>query len=202
MRKVVWINGWGLSASYIEEIATSVYPKADHVVVLPKPGWEEMLMQQPRAATVVAYSLGAFLLLGRPDLSNRFDRSVFVAPFEDFKKESKKGGRVRLTQLRYLRRWLKSDKEAAIFDFMTRAGLKSECSNPGELSKAGCVWGIDRLINDSAEPGSLLKCEALIGEADRLLDAEQMRRVYPNIKILEGAGHDLGELLKMGSLDL
>lgn len=202
MKRLVWINGWGLGSRYIEELSLSLYPNRDHVVVMPRNGWEEKLKQQPRSATVIAYSLGAFLLLGRPDLSKRFDRSVFVAPFEDFKLESGKGGRIRLSQLRYLRRWLENDKDAAIVDFMLRAGLNGDSNDVGELSKADCVWGIDRLINDSAEPGSLSGCEALIGEVDRLLDAEQMRYVHPDIRVLKGAGHDLGELLTKGSLNL
>lgn len=200
--KVVWINGWGLGVRYLEMIAENLYPNKKHEYILPKKDWDIELEHQSRESTIIAYSLGAFLLLNRPDLSKRFERVIFMAPFEDIKKESEKGGRVHFTQLVYLRRWLLRDNVAAIKDFIVRAGLKNYSSNLSGLLEDDLVWGIDRLINTSVERGSLNNVEAWIGGNDRLLDAGKICELYPSVTNIPNADHDLKTLLAGASIEL
>lgn len=200
--RLVWINGWGLGTSYLERLASDLYPKKEHVFIQPKEGWSIELDQQAKDSTVVAYSLGGFLFLNRPDLCQKFERVVFMAPFEDLKKESGLGGSVHLAQLIYLRRWLQRDNISAINDFIARAGLSNHSSDPSGLLDADLIWGIDRLINDSLEPGILGSFEVWIGEKDRLLDAEKIHELNPSVNVLSVAGHDLGELLREANIEL
>ncbi len=200
--KVVWINGWGLGTSYLQRLASDLYPEKEHVFIQPKEGWSIELDQQAKDSTIIAYSLGAFLLLNRPDLCQKFERVVFMAPFEDLKKESGLGGSVHLAQLVYLRRWLQRDNIAAIKDFIARAGLSNHSNDLSGLLDIDLIWGIDRLINDSLKPGILGSFEVWIGEKDRLLDAERIRERYPSVNVLSAAGHDLGELLREAKIEL
>lgn len=200
--RVVWINGWGLGTSYLERLAIDLYPKIKHVFIQPKEDWNIELDYQSRDSTIVAYSLGAFLLLSRPDLYQKFERVVLMAPFEDLKKESGLGGKVHHAQLVYLRRWLQRDDIAATKDFIARAGLCSRSNEVSGLLGADLIWGIDRLINDSVKTGSLCDLEGWIGGKDRLLNADRVREMYPSINVLPLAGHDLGELLKEANIEL
>lgn len=200
--RVVWINGWGLGTSYLRKLASEFFPERDHSFILPKEGWDVELNHEPKESTIVAYSLGSFLLLSRPELSKKFERVVFMAPFEDLKKEADRGGRVHLAQLVYLRRWLQRDNIAAIKDFIVRAGLSNGSSDFSGLQDADLIWGIDRLINDSVKLGRLDGSEVWIGEKDRLLDVGKMQERYPDINIVSEAGHDLGELLKEANIRL
>ncbi len=199
---IVWINGWGLGTGYPSRIAADMYSEYSHSFIQPKDDWASALEGQPMSSTVVAFSIGAFLLLGRPDLGKRFRRVVYVAPFEDFKSESGRGGRVRLGQLRYLRRWLERDWTAAVKDFAERAGLALEESSAEGLRKEDCLWGVDRLISDSVEVGALKGREAIIGEADPLLDAGRLKETHPGLEVVPRVGHDLGELLKGAEVKL
>ncbi len=200
--RVVWINGWGLGKDYLKWIASDLYPEKTHVFIQPKEGWSVELDQQAKDSTIVAYSLGAFLLLNRPDLCRKFDRVVFMAPFADLKKESGLGGKVHLAQLLFLRRWLQRDNLAAIKDFIVRAGLNSHSNDLSVFLDADLIWGIDRLINDSLKPGVLGSFEVWIGEKDRLLDAKRLHELHPSVNVLSAAGHDLGELLKEAKIEL
>ncbi len=200
--KVVWINGWGLGTGYLERLASNLYPEREHEFIQPKEDWSIELDNRSKDSTIVAYSLGAFLLLNRPDLCRKFERAVFMAPFEDLKKESGLGGRVHLAQLVYLRRWLQRDNIAAIKDFIARAGLSNHSNDLSGLHDADLIWGIDRLINDSVKPGILDSFEVWIGGKDRLLDAERISERYPSVNVLSAAGHDLGELLREANIEL
>ena len=200
--KVVWINGWGIGISYLETIASELYPNKEHSYILPKLGWDAELSEISKNSTVVAYSLGAFLLLNQPNLYHYFDRVIFLAPFEDFKKEEEKGGKVYRSQLIYLRRWLQRDSLAAIRDFVLRAGLSDHSDDLSGLEDSDLIWGVDRLINDSVRRGNLVKVEAWIGENDRLLDAGRINSINPSINVLKNVGHDLRELLVGAKIEL
>jgi|GEM_PF-784480 len=200
--EVAWINGWGLGIDYLDKITSELYPNRKHRYVLPKMGWDAELNEISKNSTIVAYSLGAFLLLNQPSLYKQFDRVVFLAPFDDFKKEKERGGKVYLSQLIYLRRWLQRDCLAAIRDFVIRAGLSDHSNDLSGLEGSDLIWGVDRLINDSVTRGNLAKVEAWIGENDRLLDAQKISNIYPSINVLKNVGHDLSELLKGAKIEL
>lgn len=202
MMKAIWINGWGLSESYTKNVAICQYPSIEHEIIQPRAGWHLELERKSEEATVIGYSLGAFLLLGYPGLAKKFKRTLFLAPFEDFKIESGRGGKVRLGQLAFLRRWLKVDKAAAMVDFKNRAGFLDCTEDVEELFEDDLIWGIDRLINDSLGERAIAAHECWIGAADALLNANQLKRRYPNINLVPGVGHDIGELLNEAGIAL
>ncbi|MCH2386914.1 MAG: alpha/beta fold hydrolase [Opitutales bacterium] len=196
---IIWLNGWGLSSRYVERIAVSLYPNLHHTVILPAPNWIELLAKQNFDSILVGYSLGAFLLLSRPDLATRFSQTILLAPFEDFRAEAGRGGRIRKAQLAYLLRWLGRNRVEALGDFWSRAELKDP-AYPKELTTCDLEWGIQRLLKSSACGWPVLRLKSYVGDQDRLLDAGDLKNRSRYLNVVAGAGHDLLPLAKAAKL--
>lgn len=197
--KILWIGGWGCSAASTRQVAQQVCPAAEHEIVLPVPGCIEQI-DTSSADAVVAYSTGAFLLSGAPQVFLTAKRVVLVSPFCDFRAESGRGGKTPTAKLRFLIKWLRRDPLAALQDFYQRAGLGEP---PTELPYAqeDLVWGIEQLAT-VAQPvqtdcgAAMGHLTALVGGGDPLLDAELLREDFPALQIVEGAGHALTDFRK------
>lgn len=197
--KIVWLNGWGLNSRYVERIASKLYPKSHHTVILPAPNWIERLAKQDSDSILVGYSLGAFLLSSRPDLATRFSQTILLAPFEDFRAEAGRGGRIRKAQLAYLLRWLGRNRLEALRDFWSRAEL-ADPENPNELTTSDLEWGIQRLLKSSACGWLGRRLRSYVGDQDRLLDVEELKDRSRYLNVVAGAGHDLLPLAKAAKL--
>ncbi len=200
--EAVWINGWGLGESYVSRIADELYPEIRHTVVNPSPAWESAARVRADEAVLIGYSLGAFLILKRPELAELFGRALLLAPFADFKRESGCGGRVRAGQLRYLLKWLERDREAALSDFWDRSGIRVDSDSAPEESGETLAWGIRTLLDGAVEPSVLGDFDCWMGTVDPLLDWERSRELNPELRAVEGAGHDLRDLLEKGRISL
>lgn len=193
--RVVWINGWSLGESYVSVLALLRFPEHEHIVVNSVPGWDRAVEAMEEIDILIGYSMGAFLLLGRPDLYRRARRTILLAPFEDFRSESGCGGKVRRGQLSYLLKWMDRDVISAVADFRIRAGIDEPGSGEIGFSVEELKWGIEHLRTDSVDSGMIEKFECYLGSKDSLLDPVYFKNRYPGINIIEGAGHDLKELL-------
>lgn len=200
--RVAWINGWSLSQAHLRRLAVEFFPESDHIALSPVPGWDQEVEALERIDVLIGYSLGAFLLMGRPELKGVASRTILLAPFEDFRSESDCGGRVGRGQLVYLSRWLDREAMAAIADFRVRSGLAEPLNDDSEYSLDNLKWGIERLMTDSVESGSIDKFECYVGSEDTLLDSSILKKLYPRINVIEGAGHDLKELLGSGRVSI
>ncbi|MEM9157939.1 MAG: hypothetical protein AAGB46_02730 [Verrucomicrobiota bacterium] len=191
MRRALVCKGWGGPDASV----AALFPEGAVDVVSPGKGWHDVV-EASKASVLIGYSTGAFLLLQNEDLWERFEEVVLFAPFEDFKAEAGKGGRVKEAQMKYLLRWLQKDPLAALGDFYARAGLDRK--TPTELPYAleDLVWGIERLLSDSVKGDALGRARAFVGAEDALLDATEIRRMYPNVEVIEGATHELRGLLE------
>ena len=197
--KIVWLNGWGLNSRYVERIASKLYPRSHHTVILPAPNWIERLAKQDSDSILVGYSLGAFLLLSRPDLATRFSQIILLAPFEDFRAEAGRGGRIRKAQLAYLLRWLGRNRVEALSDFWSRAEL-TDPANPKELTTSDLEWGIQRLLKSSVCGWPARRLKSYVGDQDRLLNVGDLKNRSRYLNVVAGAGHDLLPLAKAAKL--
>lgn len=198
----IWINGWGLCRRYTRNIVASQYPNIEHTVINPDIDWSDQLEKLPISATLLGYSLGAFLLLSRPDLRKRFQRVVLLAPFVDFKRESDLGGKVRRAQLHYLQRWLKRDPGGALSDFWDQANIGHPPLNESDLDPVMLDWGVSRLLEGALDRDVLSEEESWVGSEDSLLDASKLAKINPKLNIVNGVGHGLEELLSQSGIEL
>ncbi|TWT67682.1 hypothetical protein Pla123a_42380 [Posidoniimonas polymericola] len=196
----VLLNGWAVSEAAARD-ALDAAPETNLQVIPPSPNWQELLADA-QANVLVGYSTGAMLLLSEPKLAERFERVVLLAPFTDFRAESGQGGNVRSAQLKYLLRMLKKDPLTTVHDFYDRAGLKMPRPTELPLPVDDLRWGIEQLLNRSAEEWTLEDVECWVGGADPLLDAERLKELCPALHVLQGVGHDLSELAAGAGLSL
>ncbi len=201
-----WLGGWGVSPLAVRERLATALPGADIVVEAPTPEALTRALATPAGVVLGGWSLGAHLLL-RAALDGRMGaerRIVLVCPFPAFPAEAGQGGRVVATQLKFLRRRMRTDALAALEDFHRRAGLDlpppTELPYPAEELAAG----LDILADPSpvSLPGAgsdrLLPPSALLlgGARDPLVDNDLLARLLPGLTVLPDAGHDLASFVR------
>ncbi len=196
--KVLWIGGWGTSPAWGLTAVRRWRPSWTHEWVTPSPRCAEWA--DGSHDWVGGYSLGACLILRRPEEFPAKREQFFVAPFLDLKREAGLGGLVATTQLKVTRKWLRRDPMAALNDFYQRAGLNLTLSDALPYAAEDLAWGLDILLSEpppfpQSDPGL-----AVIGANDPLVVADRIKGFFPRNMVVEGAGHHLDEL--RGSLKL
>jgi hypothetical protein len=187
---LLWITGWAIPKNCFYQWVIKTFPHCNHTVINPTSDAGRVLGDTHKWDLIIGHSLGAYLLLLQlQSQTELLNRSILLSPFLDFKKESMKGGSVSITQLRYLNRWLKIDSIAAIRDFYNRAGLKLQISTTLPYVLEELLWGIDLLINTSADTISIHP-QAFIGRLDLLIDSKKLKAYWPHLQIVTNATHD------------
>lgn len=195
---LVFLNGWGIDQSAARDALSSLGCFDSIAIVQPIRPWRSLLdgVSVGEDTMIVGYSTGAFLLLEYPELAERFDRAVLLAPFVDFRAESKLGGLTRMAQLKVMREWLQRSPQSALKDFYNRAGITLPFSGDLPVSPIDLSWGIERLMEDTRCIDSLRSFECYVGEEDPLIDAQLLKRLNTNLTIVPSVGHDLLGLLR------
>ncbi|HEV8074183.1 MAG TPA: hypothetical protein VGP21_08610, partial [Opitutaceae bacterium] len=193
--KIGWLMGWAVPEAWFAPLARQAWPEAEHVFVAAEPDALAQLEKAGPFDWVAGYSLGSLLLLREAARANRLGRVALLAPIFAFPREAELGGRVALTQVRQLSRWLRRDARAALADFYARAGLDV----PPEPAPAAATdilrWGLERLENDRAEPPLPANWRAWCGANDALLDAARLCELA-SVQIVAGATHHPAALLR------
>ncbi len=193
--KVLWLNGWGRSVAETTRVLRLSWP-AEHFVVQPFQGWQSELERHlPACDQLCGYSLGAFLLLGAPDIHRRAPRTHLFAPFFDLRAESAHGGRVPLKELEGMKQLVCRDKKRALERFSRRAQLTRDGA-AADLPQEELLWGLNLLMTESRsiEAGRSYSCS--VGEKDALLDSQALSESIKNLRVSREAGHCLSGLVK------
>jgi len=188
--KIVWLSGWGIDPKWLESIVKAQYPQDFHVCLYPGKKFKEKLAQESYDA-LRGYSFGAFLILNEPVLKNKTD--ILISPFLDLKEESRLGGKVKSTQIKFLLRWIEKDPVSALNDFYQRSGLpiKSDsCKLPYPSEEL--IWGLETILNSKAKETDIT---AHIGNKDTLIDANRLRELMPKVIVHKNKSHNIEELL-------
>jgi len=196
MTRVTWISGWGVAPEALHAVASEALPDAKHFF---RPPGVDAVDQLDGCDLLVGWSLGAWRILDAASRGRRFDcRVLLLAPFLAFCSEHSLGGRCSLTQVRWLRRWLQRDPEAALRDFYERAGL--DASMPYAANHL--MEGLDRLAEDASPAlrafgtlGLPSHWSAVVGERDPVLDAAAICRVIKGCQTVSGARHGFEDLI-------
>jgi hypothetical protein len=196
MTHVTWISGWGVAPEALQAAATAALPGAKHVFRAPRADAVDLLAG---CDLLVGWSLGAWRILEAASRGMRFEGQVILlAPFIAFCSEYQLGGRCSLTQVKWLRRWLQRDPEAALKDFYSRAGLDGGLPYDADH----LLEGLDRLAEDAtadlrsfASAGLPSNWSAFVGDRDPLLDAATTCRVIKGCNVALGARHRFEDLI-------
>ena len=188
--RIAWVLGWAVPEAWFAPLARAAIPEAEHGFFASSPMWLAQVSASGPWDAIAGYSLGALLMMKEALAVGRLTPRVAVlAPVFAFPSEAGLGGRVSLTQLRYLIRWLKADSAAALADFYARAGMTG-CKVGSLNPPAGLLqWGLERLIQDRVEPPLPAGWRGYVGENDALLDARELVRRDPKLICVEGATH-------------
>ncbi len=197
MRRMGWLLGWAVPETWFAPLVRAAFPGAQHVFVVPTAEAFARLEAAGPFDRIAGYSLGSLLLLGDAARAERLGRVALLAPVFAFPREKNAGGRVALTQVRQLARWLRRDPAAALADFYQRAGLDViPVESPSAAALAELVWGLERLEKDTVEPSLPAGWQAWCGADDPLLDAERLGELVPGIVHVPAVGHHPAALLR------
>lgn len=199
MLQIAWIAGWGVHPEMLRALAGPFAPEGDHTFHFPRP---HTAFEVQNKDLIIAWSLGALRMLEAAAAGARFGgRVILLAPFVAFCSEHGRGGKCSLTQVRFLKRWVRRQPDAAVADFYSRAGL-------GALSQAVAVpvpdllEGLDRLAADASPALRAFAAnelppdwQAWVGDSDPLLDASGVAASIRGCHIAARADHSIRSLL-------
>ncbi|HTJ77497.1 MAG TPA: hypothetical protein VL357_00725 [Rariglobus sp.] len=195
--KIAWIMGWAVPRDWFAAQVSGVFILDEHVFFEPKDTVLTELEAHGPFDCVAGYSLGAHLLLAEALRAERLcARVVLLAPFLAFPADEKSGGRVARTQVRYLVRWVRRDREAALADFYARAGLNEVTPEMASgITMETLLAGLAQLENGRATPVMRSGWKMFIGGDDSLLDAKAVVEQLPEAVTVDGATHHPRALL-------
>ena len=201
--KIVWLLGWAVPTRWFAQYADFFFPGDTHVFIEPGPdAWEQLEKADPFDA-LGGYSLGAQLLLENPARASRLTAKIgLFAPVFAFVQEAGLGGKVSRTQVRYLLRWLRRDRRAALVDFYQRAHLDVPLAWSDEILLPRLEWGLNHLESGAAKPPAPASWKLYCGTADPLLDSELLATLDPAMIMIPAASHHPEMLLQAWSLEL
>lgn len=131
--RIGWLGGWGIPINYIKNIAEKYINYYTHFVLYPGEKW--LIKAQSISCDLwIGYSLGAHLMLRESFGKN----GVLICPFSSFNKE---------TNVKYLKRLLKTNFNHALNDFYLKANLSLVCNNVLPYPIQDLNWGLDVLLN-------------------------------------------------------
>lgn len=187
--RIAWILGWAVPEAWFAPLARAEFPQAEHRFFAASPNWLAQVCAEGPWDVIAGHSLGTLLMLKDSGAVSRLAPNVVLfSPVFAFPREQAMGGRMALAQVHYLARCLKTDRSAALADFYLRAGLTGCVADD---APAGLLqWGLERLAEDWVEPPMPEGWQAFVGSEDTLLDAEELRLVYPLIvRVAAGTHH-------------
>lgn len=198
MKNWLWISGWAVPPAWLAAAAQKAWPQAHHTAIAPMDAAQAL--SGDKFDALGGYSLGALWLLRQAKAIPENLPVVLIAPILAFPAEKKRGGRIALAQLRLQRRRLRKEPATAIADFFHRAGLT-------ELNQLATVaeWNMARAAALEEELGWLedwhttsvpKNWHGFIGDHDPLLNAAELKEIWPKVQIVKQADHAPGLLIE------
>ncbi|MDF3059203.1 MAG: hypothetical protein K0R17_3418 [Rariglobus sp.] len=200
--RIAWILGWAVPEAWFSAHVRAVFPHAEHGFFAASPTWLAQVCASGPWDAIAGHSLGTLLLLKEARTVSRLTpRVALLAPVLAFPSEAGLGGKVAGTQVKYLVRWLKTDRPAALADFYMRAGL-SHCGAESMPAPLGLLqWGLERLATERADPPLPAGWRAYVGRTDALLDAPKLAGLLPSITCVDDATHHPEALIRAWAAD-
>jgi hypothetical protein len=182
--------------AWFAPLAQAAFPTSAHAFVAAAPDALARLEAAAPFDWVAGYSLGSQLLLGEVARVEKLGRVALLAPCFAFPSEAGMGGKVARAQVKFLARWLRRDRHAALADFYARAGFDVPSVDMGHLLPEVLAWGLTQLETTALSPALPPGWRAWCGADDTLLNAARLRVLVPEISIVPNATHHPGGLLR------
>ncbi|MDL5052988.1 hypothetical protein QQ056_05395 [Oscillatoria laete-virens NRMC-F 0139] len=179
-------------------------PGHEHRVILPRRNWREQFARETDwAGAICGYSFGAFLILKDwASLPVSKKPVTLYAPFLDFKAESGLGSKIKLTQLKFLRRWLSRSPLEGMNDFYLQAGLSLPPAQELPYDLNDLLWGVDEMIHQRVTiPNIPQTPRFLCGNYDNLIDKQKTKDYIDTLEFVCGGHCILDFLIAATSID-
>lgn len=193
--RIAWVLGWAVPETWFAPLACAALPQAEHAFFAASPTWLAQVCASGPWDAIAGHSLGSLLLLEEASAVGRLTpRVALFAPVFAFSAEEARGGKVARAQVRYLAKWLRTDRDAALVDFYARAGLAG-CA-PHETPLGLLQWGLVKLEQSRVEAPLPDGWRAYAGTDDTLLDAEILQQIDPAVVRVAGGTHHPEALMR------
>jgi hypothetical protein len=202
--KCLWISGWAVPPDWFAAQARLCWPAGEHNAVAPHQAVTALATGGFDA--LGAYSLGTLWLLRHASLIPKNTPVFLLAPIFAFPTEAGLGGRIPRAQLRAQRRHLRRDAPGALLQFAQLSGLAALNipAPPDELSAthlATLDTGLGWLEDWTAPLPPPASWRGWVGDVDTLLDSQHLRDLWPALRVVPGAGHAPGPLLRAAAIE-
>lgn len=200
--RITAICGWAIDPEWFRDCVAVFFPIAEIRSIYPHhpdstDEANEILNSSP-SHLYIGYSLGSLWLLHHRKKLPASSIKALLAPILAFTKEREYGGKVSVTQLKYLIKLLKRNPgdNSALKDFYALCNfpvpeslIKSAPDHPS------LIRGLEFLSNISVPESSAKDFIAIVGEDDNFLDPVMLKCKMPQLDIVAGAGHGPQPLL-------
>lgn len=187
--RVLWIGGWGIAPSEMEQEVSRLLPVHVHEVRAPE---ENCLSSLEGFDIICGYSLGS-LLLAKHQASLPVSSKVFLfSPILSFTQEGNRGGKVPVRNVRLMQKQLQKNPLETVNSFYQFAQLPYERETL-PYAQDSLAWGLEQLVSVVAKP--IARATYRIGDNDPLLDHEVIKKEIPRLRVIPNAGHQMANLL-------
>lgn len=201
--RITAVSGWGLSTDWFARQIKEFFPQAAVTVLYPvnpaDPTEAKNLLDSAPADLYIGYSLGSLWLLSHRGELPEISVKAVLAPILGFAREKKLGGKISRRHLNFLMEQVKgfADVKLVLKEFCSFAGLSlPDAAFNQAPNRDALIRGIEFLdahcVSERQGDGFL----AIMGDEDRVSDAELMAALLPHVEIVKGANHSPEPLLE------
>jgi pimeloyl-ACP methyl ester carboxylesterase len=197
------ISGWALPSQWFHEEIKCFFPDATINVLYPlhpgNPLEAKHLLESAQADLYIGYSLGSLWLMTYKNMLPEGSVKAVLAPILAFTSERNRGGKTEETKLKYLTRQLKRNPKdpSPLLDFYSDSEIKIPDSWLNAVPENEVLLeGLEFLLTVPVPDIEGLNIVSLVGQEDRILDADKLKHHLPQLEIIPDAGHAPGPLLK------
>jgi len=196
------ISGWALPPEWFHDQIEKSFPNTRINVLIPSqpgdPQEAKRLLKSTKADLYIGYSLGSLWLMTYQEMLPQASVKAVLVPILAFSRERNRGGKTPETKLKYLIKKLKRNPQdfSPLREFYFSAGIQfSEAWLKNVPDHNVLLNGLEFLQSAPVPQIDAQKFVALVGDGDGFLDADELKRYLPQLKIVRGTGHAPGPLL-------
>lgn len=197
------VSGWALPQDWFHSQIECLFPDIKINVLYPcnpcDPREAERLLKSAKADYYLGYSLGSLWLMTYQKMLPNDSVLAILAPVLAFTRERDRGGKTPETKLKYLIRQLKRNPHdpSPLLEFYSDAGIQFSDTWLKKIPENEVLLkGLEFLKNAPIPEIDDINVISLVGKEDEFLDADELKRHFPQLEIIPGAGHAPGSLLK------